>query len=70
MSSAWFLLSHSRDFTRIMNTGSLFFIFALWLSVASAMPRYLIIPIENVHFMPAQTSHHRTARAAWPQGDS
>jgi hypothetical protein len=42
-------------------------------TVANAMPRYLIGPIENVRFVhgPPQTQlHHRVQRSAWPQDDA
>jgi hypothetical protein len=42
-------------------------------TVANAMPRYLIVPIENVRFVhgPPQTQlHHRVQRSAWPQDDA
>ena len=39
--------------------------------VAQAMPRYLIVPISNVHFINPEEKlppvHHRVVRSAWPQ---
>jgi hypothetical protein len=39
------------------------------LVAANSMPRYLIVPIENVRFLnPApQQTLHRVTRSAWPQ---
>ena len=37
---------------------------------AQAMPRYLIVPISNVHFINPENQpqvHHRVVRSAWPQ---
>ena len=41
-------------------------------TVANAMPRYLIVPIENVRFIngPQNQLHHRVQRSAWPQDDA
>ena len=41
-------------------------------TVANAMPRYLIVPIENVRFIngPQTQLHHRVQRSAWPQEDA
>ena len=36
----------------------------LFVVLAEARPRFLVIPLEDVHFLPTQ---HRVARAAWPQ---
>jgi len=41
-------------------------------TVANAMPRYLIVPMENVRFVhgPPQTQlHNRVQRSAWPQDE-
>lgn len=39
------------------------FLIALAVALAEARPRFLIIPMEDVEFVP----HHRSARSAWPQ---
>ena len=42
-------------------------------TVANAMPRYLIVPIENVRFIngpPQPQLHHRVQRSARPQEDA
>ena len=44
----------------------------LMVTFANAMPRYIIIPMENVRFVqqqPMQMIHHRVQRSAWPQDD-
>ena len=38
----------------------------LFATLAQAMPRFLVIPMDQVEFMPQQY-HHRVARSAWPQ---
>ncbi len=36
---------------------------------SSAMPRYLIVPIENVRFMQEPEVLHRVARSAFPEDE-
>ena len=49
----------------------------LLVSMANAMPRYLIVPIENVRFIGEPQDpyidpvyHHRMRRSAWPQEEA
>merc|ERR1711981_661772 len=35
--------------------------------VAQAMPRYVLVPIEQIQFVKPLNVHHRVARSAWPQ---
>merc|ERR1712077_113220 len=35
--------------------------------VANAMPRYVLVPIEQIQFLRPMPTHHRVARSAWPQ---
>merc|ERR1712154_738369 len=35
--------------------------------VAIAMPRYVLVPIEQIQFLRPMPTHHRVARSAWPQ---
>ena len=39
---------------------------SVFVAATSAMPRYVLIPVEDVAFL--QPQNHRVARAAWPQG--
>merc|ERR1712227_661523 len=41
-------------------------------AIANAMPRYIIVPTENVRYYPpmAPMAHHRVQRSAWPQEDA
>ena len=39
---------------------------SVFVALTSAMPRYVLIPVEDVAFL--QPQNHRVARAAWPQG--
>ena len=46
-------------------------IFAMMVMASLAMPRFLIVPIENVRFMQDPSMiHHRVARSAWPQEEA
>ena len=66
--------SHSQ----IMNR---FLLALVFLSVANAMPRYVLVPIEDLQLSESQPIYeqrpvyrsarptYRMARAAWPQGD-
>merc|ERR1719510_2038258 len=53
-----------------------FILISLFLAtIANAMPRYLIVPIENVRFIGEPEEHmpvyqHRMRRSAWPQDDA
>merc|ERR1712018_556573 len=40
----------------------------LFATLAQAMPRFLIIPMENIQYVDSPY-HHRVARSAWPDDD-
>ena len=62
------VLNHSQFTFHFSKMKAVFLVVSTLMVAANAMPRYVLVPIEQVQYLrPMPMVHHRVARSAWPQ---